>query len=172
MRNDPELKRLATQDVETWNGVAGYLSLSDKKGISVLHPDEKVQGTDLAQWKQEYPDFWRLVEESFTNRKVKGYYTFIDKEKKTRKRYQVSYVPGTPFMVVAIVNIDEYFTPVQERMRQAGLSAEDQVRASIRESTESSRHKVVLLATAGVISLLFLAGLFGIGFARVSPSQS
>ena len=168
LRNDPELKLVATQNVETWDGIAGYISLSDKNGVSVLHPDESVQGTDLIQWKQKYPDFWKLVEESFTQSKVKGYYTFMDKENRPRERYQVRvYVPGTPFVAVAIVNIDEYFAPVQERMRQVGLNAEKQFQASIEESTESSRHKMVLLATAGVVCLLFLAGLLGIGFARL-----
>ncbi len=167
IRSDPQIKRLATQEVESWDGVAGYLSLTDENGISVLDPDETVQGADLVQWKREYPDFWKLVEESFTNRKVKGYYTFLDKGNRPRKGYQVRVrVPGTPFVVAAIVNIDEYFTPVHERMRQVGLSAEKQVQASIGESTGTFRHKVFLLATAGVISLLCLAGLFGIAFAR------
>ena len=168
MRKDPELKLLATQNVETWDGVAGYMSLTDKEGISVLHPDDSVQGTDLRQWKEEYPEFWKLVEKSLTERKVKGYYTFIDKDKRPRQRYQVRvHVPGTPFMVVAIVSIDQYFTPVQDRMKQAGLSAQEQVEASIGELTEQSRHRTVLLATTGVLSLSLLAGLFGMGFARV-----
>lgn len=167
MRRDPELKRLATRNVETFNGIAGYLSLTDKKGISVLHPDETVQGTDLVQWKDRFPEFWNLVEESFSQRKVKGYYTFIDKENRPMRRYQVRvWVPGTPFVAVAIVNIDKYFTPVQEAMRNAGRSAERQVQASIGEATNDSRRKMVLYAAAGVVSLLFLAGLFGIGFAR------
>ncbi len=168
MRGDPELKRVAAQYMETWDGgVAGYLTLSDKKGISILHPDGSVQGEDLIQWKKEYPEFWKLVEGSFTKRKVKGYYTFIDKENRPRRRYQVRvWVPGTPFVAVAIVNIDEYFTPVQEKMKNAGLNAEALVQKSIEHATESSRQKMVLFASAGVLCLLLLAGLFGIGFAR------
>lgn len=168
MRKDPELKLLATQDVKTWDGIAGYMSLADKKGMSVLHPDDSVQGTDLEQWKDEFPEFWKLVEESFTRRKVKGYYTFIDKDKKPRRRYQVRvHVPGTPFVAVAIVSIDQYFTPVQDRMKQAGLTAQERVQASIGELTEQSRHRTVLFATTGVISLALVAGLFAMGFTRV-----
>lgn len=168
MRKDPELKLLATQDVKTWDGIAGYMSLADKKGMSVLHPDDSVQGTDLHQWKDEFPEFWKLVEESFTRRKVKGYYTFIDKDKKPRRRYQVRvHVPGTPFVAVAIVSIDQYFTPVQDRMKQAGLTAQERVQASIGELTEQSRHRTVLFATTGVISLALVAGLFAMGFTRV-----
>jgi nitrogen fixation/metabolism regulation signal transduction histidine kinase len=77
------------------------------------------------------------------------------------------HVSGTPFVAVAIVNIDDYFTPVQELMRQTGLSAGDQIQRSIGESTGSSRHKMVTFATGGIISLLFLAALLAIGFARV-----
>ena len=60
----------------------------------------------------------QLLKRSFTENQVPGYFTFFDKNKKERKRFAVRlHVPGTPFIVGAVVNIDEFFLPTQKRLQ-------------------------------------------------------
>ncbi|MEW6350693.1 MAG: adenylate/guanylate cyclase domain-containing protein [Thermodesulfobacteriota bacterium] len=168
LRNDSNLRRIATQNVETWDGVAGYMALTDKTGISILHPNKNVEGTDFFRWKDQYPDLWKLVETSFTERRVKGYYDFIDTENKKRSKYLVRiHVPNTPFVAVAIVNIDQFFTPVHERIRNAGELAVHRAGKSISDSMDMALHDAKALSLLGGLLLLALGGLFGMLFARL-----
>ncbi|MGQ9688834.1 MAG: hypothetical protein ACUVXF_08630 [Desulfobaccales bacterium] len=79
LRRDKSLRRLAVQDIRTMEGVAGYTDLIDKHGVSVLHPNPEVEGKNFILWRKEFPEMWQLVERSFTEPHVKGYYTFLDR---------------------------------------------------------------------------------------------
>jgi len=75
------------------------------------------------------------------------------------------HVPGTPFIVAAIVNIDDYFRPPQEMMQKASKEIIARAEQSIaKHALESERTVKIAGLLAGVFFSL-LAGLFGIYFA-------
>jgi len=76
LRNDPELRRMGTQEILTAKGVAGYITLRDSIGVSVLHPNRSLEGRNFCEWVQEFPELSKYVQRSFTESNVKGYYIF------------------------------------------------------------------------------------------------
>jgi len=74
-------------------------------------------------------------------------------------------VPGTPFVVAAIVNIDDFFRPPQEMMQKASKEIITRADKSIaKHALEMERTVKIAGLLAGVFFSLF-AGLFGIYFA-------
>jgi len=166
MRRDPKLRRIAIQTIYTPHGPAGYTDLYDQNGYVLFHPDPKVEGHNQLDWEKDYPQTTGMIKRSFKEDRVAGYYTFFDKDGEERKRYSVRvHVPGTPFIVAAIVNIDEYFLPVQDQMRTASQG----IIASAKKSITAHSKKIEgMVKMAGLIEgLVFflIAGFFGFYFA-------
>ncbi len=139
LRGDERLRKIATEDIYSEFPAprrAGYIDVGDETGHSLWHPNQSVEGRNFAEWKEEFPDMWEYVVRSFREEEVRGYYTFLDRELDLpRKKYMVTRrVKDTPFIVYATVNIDEYFLPVHEAIREAGegaaLEAEREIEAS------------------------------------------
>ncbi|MDI6853227.1 MAG: adenylate/guanylate cyclase domain-containing protein [Deltaproteobacteria bacterium] len=166
MRRNQALRDLATQPIRTPEGVAGYVDLLDNKGIAVLHPNREVEGKNFRLWAGEFPDMWRLVERSFTEPLVKGYYSFLDKNGRARQKFMaLAQVRGTPFIVASVVNIDEFFLPVHTKINQSGQEVAGLARHGIKQYYDELdwRVKMVGLIGAGGFSLIGL--LFGLFFA-------
>jgi len=165
LRADDTLRAAATPNILTWNGVAGYIDVYDTNGISIWHPNKKVEGRNFAEWKDEFPTMWKLVVQSFTEDHVAGYYTFLDKKTQEPKRkYMVLLrVPDTPFIVASTVYINDYFLPVHKKIRDAEKKAMAEAETSIRESSSRLTQKarmLTLLAVAGVSAVGILFALF------------
>ncbi|MEI7449275.1 MAG: SpoIIE family protein phosphatase [Desulfomonile sp.] len=167
LRKDKELRKIAAQNIYTPEGenIAGHIDVFDNKGVAVWHLNSSVEGRNYSEWKDEFPDMWELVQRSFTEDRVQGYYTFIDRNQKAAKKFMaLMHVQGTPFVVSAVVEIDKYFLPVQEKIRDADNKAEQQARASIVKSTGSTLDHAKFLSLGGSLILLALAGFFGFWF--------
>ncbi len=148
LRQDPFLRKIATQSIYTPDGPAGYVDLYDKNGYILFHPDKDVEGRNQLGWEKEYPETTELIRRSFTTDLVKGYFTFFDKNKRERQRFSVRvHVPGTPFIVAAIVNLDEFFFPAQQRMRDSCRLATGQARQQILEHYATLNREVMLAAS-------------------------
>ncbi len=165
LRRDGKLRAIATQSIYTEfpeKTEAGYVDLGDNTGYALLHPNPEVEGRNYAEWKEEHPEMWGYVLRSFEEEEVRGYYTFIDGENRTREKYMVTrQVPGTPFIVYATVNIDEYFLPVHEAIREAGRAAADEAEAGIESA--SSRFSDVIKTRSFFLGffVLLLSGVLG-----------
>lgn len=165
LRRDARLREIATQSIYAEfpePTEAGYVDLGDNTGYAVLHPNPEVEGRNFAEWKEDHPEMWEYVLRSFEEDEVRGYYTFIDGEKRTREKYMVTRrVPETPFIVYATVNIDEYFLPVHEAIREAGRAAADEAEAGIESA--SSRFSDVIKTRSFLLGLivLLLSGALG-----------
>lgn len=121
LRKDPEVRALATADIMIEGRKAGYFDVLDRKGVSVLHPNREVEGRNFSEWADQYPKMWSLVSRSFSESRVQGTYDFLDSENRTREKFMVlRAIAGTELILVAAVNIDTYFLPVQERIVEAG----------------------------------------------------
>lgn len=168
MRQNRQLRQIATQDITTPDGAAGYIDLIDNRGESVLHPNPEVEGKNFVQWRDKFPDMWRLVERSFTETRVSGYYTFLDIQNRARNKFMVlTQVPRSPFIVVAAVNIDEFFLPVHERIHQAGQETVAGAKETIEQYARNLSWRVKVIAFLGGLALSIVGIGFGLFFAGV-----
>ena len=166
LRRDPFLRKIATQPIYTPDGPAGYVDLYDKNGYILFHPDKNVEGRNQLDWEKEYPETTELIKRSFTNNYVKGYFTFFDKNKRERQRFSVRvHVPGTPFIVAAIVNLDEFFFPSQQRMQNSCRLATGQAREQITEHFAHLNRQVMLAGLFAGLALCLIGGFSGLWFA-------
>jgi class 3 adenylate cyclase/HAMP domain-containing protein len=170
MRRDRALRDLATQEITTPLGKVGYMDLIDKTGVAVLHPNPEVEGKNFSHWRDEFPDMWRLVSQSFTQPRVQGYYTFLDREQKPRKKFMVLVqVAGTPFVLVAAVNIDQFFAPVHKVIRQNCDAMMTKAKTSVQEVSDSIDLKSKLVGVGAGVAFSMLGGLAGLMLAgRIS----
>jgi len=167
MRRDKVLRALCTQEIPSRHGVAGYVDLIDNKGYAVLHPNRDIEGKNFQAWQEQYPIMWDLVRQSFTQPKVKGYYTFVDTSNHTREKFMaLRQVPGTPFIVVAVVNIDDFFTPVLSRIRQASLEVVGDAKVRIKDHAAQMDYQVKAAGLVGGLVFCLLALFSGFYFAH------
>ena len=124
LRENADVQKLFSQKIFTpgqYHRIAGHVDLLDTNGVAVIHPNPDVQGKNYSMWKNTYPAMWKLVKTSFLKKQVSGYYSFVDdNNKKVRKYMSLQRVPGTSFIVSAVVVINKYFLPIQEGIREAG----------------------------------------------------
>jgi class 3 adenylate cyclase len=166
LRQNPKLRHIATQDIVTPEGTAGYADLIDNRGEAVLHPNPKVEGKNFAQWQEEFPEMWRLVGRSFTEPQVSGYYTFLDTQNRQRKKFMaLAQVPRSPFIVVAAVNIDEFFLPSQAKITQASQGTVAWAKEAIEKYSQRLSRQVKLIALFGGLAFSLLGIGFGLFFA-------
>ena len=136
-------------------------------GYILFHPDKTVEGRNQLDWEKEYPETTALIKRSFTENQVQGFFTFFDKDKKERQRFSVRiHVPGTPFIVAAIVNLDQFFTPSQQRMKDSCQIASAAARQQIEAHYAALNREVMIgglfaglaLCLVGVLSGIYFAG--------------
>jgi class 3 adenylate cyclase/HAMP domain-containing protein len=166
LRQDPRLRRIAVQNMLTPDGVAGYTDLLDIQGVAVLHPNRQVEGKNFVLWKKEFPEMWDLVERSFTQPKVTGYYSFLDRDNHPRQKYMALVrVPQTPFIVAAAVNIDQYFRPAQEQIKQAAAVVKTEADHDIRQFAAQMDLKAKIAGLIIGIAVTLIGLMFGVFFA-------
>jgi class 3 adenylate cyclase len=166
LRADPLVRSVALQEIYTAEGPAGYTDLYDQKGYILFHPDNTVEGHNQLDWEKEFPETTELIKRSFTEDNVQGYFDFFDKDGKLRKRFSARvHVPGTPFVVAAIVNLDQYFTPTQEKIRQASQEILVRAKQEILRHHENIDLQVRFGGLLAGLVLSLLAGLSGLWFA-------
>lgn len=165
LREDKKLRAIATQVIHSEfpeTRVAGNVDMGDFTGHSVLHSNPEVEGRNYEEWRELYPDMWDCVVRSFSQEEVRAYYTFIDRENRTRKKYMVGrQVPDTPFIVYAAVEIDEYFLPVQQEIRRVGAATVAEVDGKIEEAAELFSSLIKTRSFFLGLLILFLSGALG-----------
>ncbi|MDO9070717.1 MAG: hypothetical protein Q7V36_04285, partial [Deltaproteobacteria bacterium] len=166
LRRDPRLRAIAIQEIYTPDGPAGYTDLYDTRGYILFHPDKNVEGRNQLDWEKEYPETTELIKRSFTENQVQGFFTFFDKDKKERKRFSVRvHVPGTPFIVAAIVNLDQFFTPSQQRMKDSCQIATVEAKEQIEAHYAALNREVMIGGLFAGLALCLVGGLSGFYFA-------
>ena len=162
LRRNNLLRKVAVQEIRTPERVAGYTIVFDKNRINVFHPDKKVEGINYVLWKDRYPEMWQILNRAIQEKKVTGYLTFFDKDNRERRRYTASaQVPGTPFIVAAVVNIDEFFLPTQEKIKKASQEFGAKAKQAIINHSEKMDRMAKVVGLIAGTSFMLLAGLFG-----------
>lgn len=166
IRKNAALRRFVVQEIRTPDGVAGYTDLIDKKGVSVLHPNPEVEGKNFSQWQKDFPDMWNLVQRSFTEPLVTGYYSFLDSQSRPRKKFMaLAQVPDSPFVVVAVVNIDEYFLPIHSKIKNSAEKVRGRALQSIEENSQDMENKGKIAGVVGGAAIALIGIVFGVFFA-------
>jgi class 3 adenylate cyclase len=166
LRQDEKIRAIAIQKISTPEGGAGYTIVYDRHAVNVFHPDKKVEGQNYVEWQTQYPEMWKIVEASIAHPRAEGYLTFFDQKNRKRKRFAATMqVPGTPFIVAAVVNIDEYFLPTQEKIKNAGLKMTAQATRSMRQAEGATRRKVEAWGVLGGVVFALISGGVGLWFA-------
>jgi len=166
LREDELLRQIATQDIYSEFPEprrAGYVDVGDETGYSLWHPNQSVEGRNFSEWQDEFPDMWDYVLRSFREEEVRGYYTFLDRDRDLpRKKYMVTRrVKGTPFIVYATVDIDSYFLPVHRAIRAAGSATIKTTDSRIKEAAAAFSTRVKDNSFILGLAVLAIAGLFG-----------
>lgn len=168
LRAVPAYRVVATQAIESFSGVAGYVDVYDTNGISVWHPNTTVEGRNFSEWKADHPEMWKLVRATFTQDVVTGYYTFPDVVTgQTRDKFLAAVrVKGTPFISCASVYIDAFFTPVHDQIRAYESNEVIRADASIKKYLSHTETQIEIIS--GIILLILTIVCLGIGvwFAR------
>ncbi len=168
LRRDPRVRAIAVQSIYTPHGPAGYTDLYDREGYILFHPDKAVEGRNQLDWEQEYPETTEIIKRSFKEDYVQGFFKFFDKDKKERQRYAVRvHVPGTPFIVAAIVNLDEFFLPAQMQMKESCQIASAQAKQKIMAHYATLNRQVIIGGIFAALALCLVGGFSGLWFAAV-----
>ncbi len=168
LRANPMIRAIAVQQIYTPYGPGGYTDLYDKSGHILFHPDPAVEGRNQLDWEKQYPETTELIKRSFKQDHVEGYFTFFDKNKRERSRYSARvHVPGTPFVVAAIVNLDEFFMPTQERMKSSRQDSLVQARQHIEAHYARLYREVMIGGLLAGLALCLIAGISGLWFASL-----
>jgi class 3 adenylate cyclase/HAMP domain-containing protein len=166
LRRNKRLRKAAIQEIRSSEGIAGYTIVYDKNAINLFHPDPKVEGHNYLLWRERYPEMWQLMTRSLKEKRVTGYFTFFDQENRERQRYIATMeVAGTPFIAAAVVNIDQFFLPTQEKIRNASQEIVAKAKQSITQHSQKMEQTANIAGAVAGTFLTLLAGLFGFYFA-------
>jgi class 3 adenylate cyclase/HAMP domain-containing protein len=166
LRRNRRIRAIAIQSIYTPDGPAGYTDLYDRHGYILFHPDKTVEGRNQLDWEKEYPETTAMIKRSLKEDYVQGFFTFFDKNKRERKRFSVRvHVPGTPFIVGAIVNLDEYFFPSQRRMKESCQTAIGQAKKQIQGHYDALNRQIMVGGILAGLALTLVGGLSGLWFA-------
>ncbi len=167
LRKDEPVRAVATQDIHIDDRKAGYMDVLDNKGISILHPNKDIEGRNFNEWQEQFPVMWDLVEQSFTQDHIKGYYTFLDKENNERRKFMVlRHIPGTKLILVAAVNIDAYFMPVHEQIEKESNAHIALIDKGFDETTTRIKKHLYMVGFLVDFLILLVAIGFGVWFSH------
>lgn len=161
MRKDEQLREIVAHPIMVYGREAGYTDMFDRTGTALMHPYPHLEGKNYSEWASEYPQMWKMVQESFSRKFVSGDYTFFDRSGKQVQKYMViRHIPNTDFNLVACVIISEYFDPVCRKIEEKENQLSDNTCREIQAASEISSNNVKLfsiplIAAAALISLLF-----------------
>jgi signal transduction histidine kinase len=149
LQAEDDLLTVALQQV----GETGYTAMYDSDGITHIHPNPAIVGTDLHSLADSLPAFWAIFEASLEGSPASGYYEWQDADGIVRDKY-MSCVPvgDTHFRIAATTYIDEFFQPVNETENELA-----------RIANETQGYLILAVSAIAVLALgLALASALGI----------
>lgn len=160
IRSSKELRETATKPIVTQLGIAGYMDLYDRQGNIIFHPNRELESMNYSYWSDEYPDMWILAQRSYQEELVTGYYSFLNQEGKSVKKYVAAvHVPDTDLNLSAAVEIDKYFLETQKEITR--VSSAIKASATDNISSESSLYRRRILTVFFVIiTIITILGFF------------
>ena len=135
--SDPEFKKVVLHRI----GRTGYTVLyemPDENGIwrAWVHPNPHLVGIDLSQLKKtlgkNFKGFWKTLTGVEGRKESTGYYTWHEKDGRTREKYMACIpVEGTSYVVGSTLYLDELYAPVNILEKEGAQIAEKTRRANM-----------------------------------------
>ena len=160
LRENTEIVAIASKHILSLDGSnAGYLAMLDKKGKMLIHPNKELEGKNLSEWKDKFPEMWSLIHRSFTEKKVKGYYSFFDEKTNFSKdKFMVlRHIPDSDFVITATVYIENYYAFVHEKIAISSLDNEEKSNKNF----EEIKHLFLFKNTISIIIIIIFLLLLG-----------
>jgi len=159
LRKSDKLRAIATQDLYSNLQKSGSVDVFDRKGEVIWHKNKNLEGRNYKEWEKEYPKMWELAQLSFTKPLVADYYSFLDENFRTRERYvAVVHVQDSPFNLYTIVNISDYFYPVEKKIESINTQSKETAISQIRNYSQGMMSNVFI--SLAIISVLFFILIF------------
>jgi len=161
LRQNSRIRKTATRNIEIpFENIkikAGYIDLLDDKGVAVIHPNHSIEGKNYSEWGGKYPDMYKLVKRAFKEDSVKGYYSFLDKSKRTVKKFMaLRRISGTPFIVCASVEINKYFTPLLQKIKNKTEEHKKNIETKMLTQVDDAVFHTQMIELSGGVILLIL----------------
>ncbi|QSH41244.1 SpoIIE family protein phosphatase [Lentisphaerota bacterium ZTH] len=168
LRRDPNLRKIVDAGVYVYGKYAGYFDILDREGLSVIHPNRKIEGRKFSEWKSEYPKMWTLVKRSFKKPLVTGNYEFYEqKGMEPKDKFMVlCHIPDSDLILAAAINIEDYFTPVHNAIKGSEEMHASIVNKNIRTSSEMISRRFKIINAVLIIMAALLSCIFGIWFSN------
>ena len=135
--SDPDFKKVVLHRI----GRSGYTILyemPDENGIwrAWVHPNPHLVGIDLNQLKKtlgkNFKGFWKILTGVEGRKKSTGYYTWHEKDGRTREKYLACIlVEGTSYVVGSTLYLDELYAPINILEKEGVKIAEKTKRANM-----------------------------------------
>ncbi len=147
----PEFKEIAVQKV----GSTGYTCVYDcKTAVMLAHPNESLIGTNMREFQNTLPDWWKVFGPTLSCVGSSGFYDWKEKDGSIRKKFMVIRpTQGTNLMVAATVYLDEFTKPVFAVRAEGDLS----IAKTHRATQENLRRSYMLIGLASLFLLFCVA---------------
>jgi serine phosphatase RsbU (regulator of sigma subunit) len=157
---NPEVRRLATQDILIDNQVVGNMLLINKDKDIILSSNGEIEGKNYKEIKYRYPQLYKLVDEGVNKYEFEGYYDINTTKKKEGRRYLAAVkVPNAPLYIIAAVYVGAYMNPIFNKLQKQ----EDREISSLLSDLNiffSSSLRVLLLISAITLGSIIIISLF------------
>ena len=79
LREDEDIREIATQNISIDDVDVGYISVYDNKGEVIWHPNQLLEGKNYTEWKETFPGMYKCISRSLKRKKLINYCNFLDK---------------------------------------------------------------------------------------------
>jgi HAMP domain-containing protein len=152
---DLQFKRIALQKI----GVSGYTTLYEMPGTggvwrAWVHKDPAIVGLDLSTLKKsigaDFSELWKIYTGVKSGKEARGHYKERDNDGVVREKFMVSIpVEGTPYVLAAMANPEEFIEPVKL------------MQASANQFALKTRNIVAGILAGTLILIGFIVALYG-----------
>jgi sigma-B regulation protein RsbU (phosphoserine phosphatase) len=151
---------------------AGHFLLLDKRGRVVISRDTDLEGLDVldhrsvpagARWLRRLAELGQV---EFTG-EVRPATGPADGPAVTGKMLVGSGVPGTSFVLVAVVDQRLYFAPLREQLRVGSRRASNITGRELTDAIQQTQLQMRIVAIEGLLVLAVVGVLFALSFARM-----
>ena len=168
LRKDRQFREIAVQPV----GREGYSAVHDSRtAISVVHPNQQLEGSNLNKLADEFPQFWHIINSSLGGRYAHGDYVWRESDGQTREKFMYI-VPlgnltadGVQLAVGATAYKDDFNRPLKAA-REVAEGTSHLLALTIDRSINSLKIDGFMFMTISIVIVLCLACWTGYYFSQ------
>ena len=162
------LRSIIYQPIILENQKVGHTGLFDSKGKILLHPDTRLEGENIGQWKDKFPGLWDIFERAMHKEKSRGYYKFWAHKKNdiVRKYMAVRRIPETDLYLCSYMNLENLLEPINGEYHKIEKKYEKMIRKNIENHAVEVLRVIEQVCVFFIVILSLCCGLFGFWLSR------